>query len=180
MAPIPPTTKKSLGNVLITGGCGMLGGHIIDLLLSSYTCTISVVDLRTTNNRRPESTGVKYYDGDITDQDGLNKIFGIVKPDVVMHTASPNGNDNKSSRGLFYKVNVEGTKCVIEACHKADVKALVYTSSASVISNNIDDLINADERWPVLRGEAQSDYYSETKVLASPRPYSYAHTSHQS
>lgn len=173
MAPIPPSSKQSLGKVLITGGCGMLGSQIVDLLLSSYSCKISVVDLRTTNNRRPDSSGVAYYEGDITNQEGLNKIFATVKPDVVIHTASPNGNDNMASRGLFYKVNVEGTKCIIEACRKADVTALVYTSSASVQGNNVDDLINADERWPVPRGKAQSDYYSETKVhLFLSCPYS--------
>jgi sterol-4alpha-carboxylate 3-dehydrogenase (decarboxylating) len=164
MAPIPQSSKQSLGNVLITGGCGMLGRHIVDLLLLSYSAKIFVVDLRTTNNRAPDSAGVKYYDGDITNQAGLTKIFEEVKPDVVIHTASPNGNDNAALHSLFYKVNVEGTKCVIEACQKTNVKALVYTCSASVISNNVEDLINADERWPVPRGKAQADYYSETKV----------------
>jgi sterol-4alpha-carboxylate 3-dehydrogenase (decarboxylating) len=67
---------------------------------------------------------------------------------------------------MFKKVNVDGTKCVIEACQKTDVKALVYTSSASVISDNESDLINADERWPVITGKAQTEYYSQTKAEA--------------
>ena len=87
-----------------------------------------------------------------------------VKPDIVIHTASPNGNDNVSARPLFQRVNVEGTKAVIEVCRRANVKGLVYTSSASIISDNTTDLINADERWPVLRGKSQPDYYSQTKV----------------
>lgn len=164
MAPIPGQAKKSLGNVLITGGCGFLGHHIVNLLCDSYNCKIAVVDLRTTQNRRPESDGVQYFDCDITDTEELLKVFERVKPDVVIHTASPNGNDNKASYPLYYKVNVDGTKSIIEACRQADVKALVYTSSASIISDNESDLINADERWPVLRGKAQKDYYSATKV----------------
>ena len=163
MAPIPEK-QESLGKVLITGGCGFLGHHLVNLLCDSYSCEISVVDLRTNVNRRPESDGVQYFECDITNEEALLKIFEQVRPDVVIHTASPHGNDSKASHPLFYKVNVGGTKSVIEVCRKTNVKALVYTSSASVISDNVTELINADERWPVLRGKAQMDYYSETKV----------------
>jgi sterol-4alpha-carboxylate 3-dehydrogenase (decarboxylating) len=164
MAPIPPHSKKALGTVLITGGCGFLGHHIVKLLLDSYSCKIAVVDLRTLSNRPSGSESVKYFDCDVTNTPTLLKIFEEVKPDVVIHTASPNGNDNKASYPIYYKVNVDGTKAIIEACQQTNVKALVYTCSASIISDNQGDIINADERWPVLRGKAQPDYYSETKV----------------
>jgi sterol-4alpha-carboxylate 3-dehydrogenase (decarboxylating) len=45
----------------------------------------------------------------------------------------------------------------------------VYTSSASVISDTEADLINADERWPVIPAKNQLEYYSTTKVR--PIPY---------
>lgn len=154
--------KKELGNVLVIGGCGFLGHHIVNLLLESYTTKISVLDVRTTRNRRPDSDGVTYVDGDITSLDSLIPIFQKLKPAVVIHTASPTlvgGN-----RELFKKVNVDGTQCVIEACKKTGVKALVYTSSASVVSDNATDLVNADERWPVIPPKAQTEYYSQTKV----------------
>ncbi len=163
MAPIPSSkSKRPLGNVLVIGGCGFLGHHIVNLLLSSYTSKISVLDVRTTRNRRPDSDGVQYFDGDITSLSSILPIFEKVKPDVVVHTASPNLVG--ALKELYYKVNVEGTKCVIESCQKTNVKALVYTSSASVISNNATDLVNADERWPVIPPKAQTEYYSQTKV----------------
>jgi sterol-4alpha-carboxylate 3-dehydrogenase (decarboxylating) len=158
--------KQELGKVLVIGGCGFLGHNLVNQLCDSYSSQVSVIDLRTNSNRRTDSDGVKYYDCNITDEEALTKVFEEIRPDVVIHTASPHGNDNKASHPLFYKVNVGGTKNVIAACRKTDVKALVYTSSASVISNNRDDLINADERWPILRGKAQTDYYSETKAHA--------------
>ncbi|KAK1769781.1 C-3 sterol dehydrogenase [Phialemonium atrogriseum] len=156
-----------LGNVLVIGGCGFLGHHVVNLLLRSYSCSVSVVDLRCTRNRRPDSDGVKYFEADITDSARLQSIFEEVKPDVVIHTASPAAQgDDKVSHALFQKVNVDGTRAVIEACQETNVKALVYTSSASVISDNESDLINADERWPVIRGKDQTNYYSETKAEA--------------
>jgi sterol-4alpha-carboxylate 3-dehydrogenase (decarboxylating) len=150
---------------MVIGGCGFLGHHVVDLLLRSYTCSLSVVDLRCSKNRRPDSDGVRYIEADITDTDRLFSVFADVEPDVVIHTASPAVQaQDKVAHALFKKVNIDGTRAVVEACRKTGVKALVYTSSASVISDNRSDLINADERWPLIRGKQQTEYYSETKV----------------
>lgn len=158
--------KPDLGKVMVIGGCGFLGHHVVRLLLRDYTCSVSVIDLRCTRNRRPDSDGVAYFEADITDAPKVEAIFEKVRPDVVIHTASPpaQGNDIVS-HALFKKVNVDGTTVIVKACQKTGVKALVYTSSASVVSDNQNDLINADERWPVMRGKDQSEYYSETKVM---------------
>ncbi len=121
--------------------------------------------MRCTRNRRPEGDGVAYVEADISDGARLAAVLSEARPDVVIHTASPPAQSASGvSHALFKKVNVEGTRCVVEACRKAGVQALVYTSSASIISDNKSDLVNADERWPVIRGTAQTEYYSETKV----------------
>lgn len=166
MAPIP-SDKKPLGSVLVIGGCGFLGHHIVDLIHESYKASISVLDLHTTRNRRPDSDGVAYYNGDITTLSSILPVFEKAKPDVVIHTASPTLHGGLKE--MYKKVNVDGTRCVIEACQKSGVKVLVYTSSASVISDNASDLINADERWPVIPPAAQTEYYSQTKVCLSSR-----------
>src|SRR5438034_4035902 len=188
-----------LGSVLVVGGCGFLGSHIVDHLLNfpseasisekrnvnggdtvdsrfSYprlsgrypiyaSTKVSVLDLRTTNNRLP---GAEYYDADIMSVDALLEVFKAVKPDVVIHTVSPpmiEGN-----KELFYRVNVDGTRNLLEVAGglKGDwggtCKAFVYTSSASVVHDSHSDLINADERWPLIIGKLQREYYSETKV----------------
>ncbi|KAK6954420.1 hypothetical protein Daesc_004387 [Daldinia eschscholtzii] len=162
-----PTTKPSLGRVLVIGGCGFLGHHVVNLLLRDWNCTVSVVDLKCQRNRRPDSDGVQYVEADITDADGLVKVFGRLRPDVVIHTASPPAQGlGAVANDVFKKVNVDGTRAVIAACQQNGVKALVYTSSASVMSNNKDDLVNANEDYPVIRGKLQTEYYSETKAHA--------------
>jgi sterol-4alpha-carboxylate 3-dehydrogenase (decarboxylating) len=160
--------KTDLGRVLVIGGCGFLGHHVVNQLVDKYTASVSVIDLRCIRNRRPESDGVKYFDADITDSGRLQSIFEEIKPDVVIHTASPPAQASVSvTHELFRKVNVDGTQAVVGACKSTGVKALVFTSSASVMSDNVSDLINADERWPVIRGEKQTEYYSETKVCTT-------------
>ncbi|KAH6854467.1 3-beta hydroxysteroid dehydrogenase/isomerase family-domain-containing protein [Chaetomium sp. MPI-CAGE-AT-0009] len=160
--------RPSLGSVLVIGGCGFLGHHVVRVLLRDYDCSVSVIDLRCTRNRRPDSDGVAYHEADITDAAKIESIFSKIKPDVVIHTASPPAQSSEGvvSHALFKKVNVDGTAAVVKACQQTGVKALVFTSSASVISDNRSDLINADERWPMVRGSQQSEYYSETKAAA--------------
>ncbi|KAF3762388.1 hypothetical protein M406DRAFT_263398 [Cryphonectria parasitica EP155] len=160
--------KHGLGSVLVTGGCGFLGHHIVRVLLRDWdTTAVTVVDLRCERNRRPESDGVRYIEADITDAAKVAAVFKDVKPEAVIHTASPPSQGaSAASNELFRNVNIHGTQNIVDACQEAGVKALVYTSSASVASDNVSDLINADERWPVPRGKDQTEYYSETKAAA--------------
>lgn len=184
-----------LGNVLVVGGCGFLGWHIVDHLLNfpsetdpssalpkpkddarfeyptlgsrypAYKATVSVVDLRTTHNRLP---GATYYDGDITSVESMMKVFSAVKPDLVIHTATPSVLDG--NKKLLYKVNVEGTRTLLEVAGGehgdwgGKCKAFVYTSSSSVVHDTQSDLKNVNEEWPLVRGRLQMEYYSETKV----------------
>lgn len=162
----PP--KHSLGNVLVVGGCGFLGHHIVRQLDESYSCTLSVLDLRTTQHR---FANVSYHDGDITSATEVRSVLKATNPQIIIHTASPAaasvGTAKTPARSLFYKVNVEGTKTLIEeAANLGSVKAFIYTSSASVIHDSRSDLLNADERWPLLYSPIQKEYYSETKAIA--------------
>ncbi|KAK5987317.1 Sterol-4-alpha-carboxylate 3-dehydrogenase ERG26 [Cladobotryum mycophilum] len=157
--------RGDLGRVVIIGGNGFLGHHIVNQALSSWnTTSVTSIDLRCVRN---VNKAAEYHECDITDKQRLAELFQKIRPDVVIHTASPAiSGDFKVANELFRKVNVDGTQSVIEACQSAGVKALVYTSSASVISDNENNLFNADENWPTIRGAQQNEYYSETKAAA--------------
>jgi sterol-4alpha-carboxylate 3-dehydrogenase (decarboxylating) len=154
----------TLGHVVVTGGCGFLGHNIVKLILEQYPkSSVSALDVRTTN--RVDSAKVSYHTCDITDGLALNELFQKLKPDVVIHTAAiiP----DRTSNAVVYKVNVDGTRNLLEAAKNAEVKAFVYTSSSSVIIGNVDQVINADESWPLLVGNDQPEFYSRTKVCVS-------------
>lgn len=153
--------------MVVIGGNGALGYHIINQALESWTTSfVASIDLRCERNR---NEAAHYRECDITNVDALASTLEDLKPDVVIHTASPVASDHTVNKDLYYRVNVDGTRSVVEGCQKAGVKALVFTSSASVISDGAGgDLLNADERWPVMRGELQHEYYSETKVSKLP------------
>lgn len=156
---------KSLGSVLVIGGCGFLGHHIVSQLQESYSAQVSVFDIRTDRNRVPS---ISYYDGDLTSENDVTRVLQKVKPNVIIHTASPAFvADDGRTKSVYKKVNVDGTRNLIELAGKSGcVKAFVYTSSASVVHDSVSDLLNADERWPVLHPPQQREYYAETKALA--------------
>lgn len=157
---------KTLGSVLVIGGCGFLGHHIVSQLREeSYSAQVSVLDLRTDRNRVPS---VSYYDGDITSESDVARVLREVRPNVIIHTASPAFvADDGRNKPIYKKVNVDGTRNLIELAGKFGcIKAFVYTSSASVVHDTVSDLLNADERWPILHPPQQREYYAETKALA--------------
>lgn len=151
----------SLGKVLVIGGCGFLGSHIVSLIVKRHPQTqVSVLDLRTSSNRNL-SSNVSYHDSDITNYDAVYAIISKIKPDAIIHTASPTA---FLAHDIHYKVNVEGTKNLVKAAQETGVKVFVFTSSASVILDPTKELINADETWPLVTGDKQPEYYTTTKV----------------
>jgi sterol-4alpha-carboxylate 3-dehydrogenase (decarboxylating) len=166
-----PKAHKVSTSVLVIGGCGFLGHHIVSQLLEPQTAKVSILDLRTTNNRLPNAT---YYDADITSPSAVRDVLEKVKPQIIIHTASPatvsdgsSAAQKKNAKSMYQKVNVEGTQNLIDqAAVVGTVKAFIYTSSASVIHDTVSDLINASEAFPVLHPPTQRDYYASTKALA--------------
>ena len=150
-----------LGHVLVTGGSGFLGHHIVSLLASRKACTkLTVLDLKSPPN---PVANVDYQTGDLTDYTTLLPLFQKLKPDAVIHTASP---FHTAKKDILYKVNVDGTKTLVRVAQETGVKALVYTSSASVIHDTKSSLVNADETYPLCMGKLQPEYYTTTKATA--------------
>ena len=105
---------QSLGHVLVTGGSGFLGNHIVSLLSTRKACSkITVLDLK---EPATPVEGVAYESGDLTDYDAMLSLFQRVKADAVIHTASPH--HTIKSKDLMYKVNVDGTKNLVRAAQE--------------------------------------------------------------
>ncbi|KAJ3145280.1 hypothetical protein HK101_002514, partial [Irineochytrium annulatum] len=141
---------------LVIGGCGFLGRVIVSQLLARGESHVTIFDLRQTF----DDDRIRFVIGDITSKaDVLN---ACANQTIVIHTASP---PHGLGRDVFWRVNVDGTRNVIDACTApaSSVRKLVYTSSASVIYNG-QDLINADESVPYC--DVHMDAYNETKAKA--------------
>ncbi len=155
-------TPRSLGSVLVVGGCGFLGSRIVRQLLESHnTSSLAVVDIKTDRARLPN---VSYHDADISSQEDVKSCFRQLRPDVVFHTASPNPISPMSS---LEKINVGGTQNLLKVAQDIGcVKAFIYTSSSSVLHDSISDMVGADETSPVLYMPVQKSAYAHSKALA--------------
>lgn len=117
--------------VLVTGGAGFIGSHIVDLLVSQgYSVTI--VDNFSSGVPEYTNDNVNIYNVDII-SDELNQVFEICNPDYVIHTAAQISVATSQAEPYFdAHVNILGTVNVLEMCRKFNVRKLVYTSSAAV------------------------------------------------
>lgn len=154
--------SEELGSVLVVGGCGFLGHHIVRQLLQASDVTqVTVLDL-TTHLYRID--GAHYMSGSITSSEDVMCALNTAKPNVIFHTVSPQA---LGSNDQFTEVNVNGTRNLLECSQVCGfARAFVYTSSSSVVHDNYSDLAGATEDWPVLFAPQQPEHYSHTKALA--------------
>lgn len=154
-APTPPPSHHAL----VTGGGGFLGRHIVEQLLADGRYRVRVFDIRPA---APDAAhpDVEYVVGDLRKIDDVMTACHAI--DIVFHTATaaPTG-ANAYNRTLMHSVNVDGTNNVIQACKEKSVRALVYTSSASVVFEG-KDLIKVNEDTPYAA--APLDFYTATKI----------------
>jgi dihydroflavonol-4-reductase len=114
---------------LVTGASGFIGGRIVHALINRGEDVRILV--------RPNSDlqgifGLKYeiVYGDILDRDSLNKAVQGCKR--VYHAAALYKLWNKD-RQIIYRINIDGTRNVIEMCLKNKVERIIYTSSSATI-----------------------------------------------
>lgn len=153
--------------VLVTGGCGFLGTEIVSALLATKRYEITAIDIN------PPALGtttftqdVRYVRANVLDRDALQKVFDEAKPAMVVHTVGvyrlgTARYSMKNKEGEF-TVNVEGTRNVLEASKECGAKGLVYTSSVTVVLDELGkDFKNVDEEWPTGRAKTS---YGQSKV----------------
>lgn len=161
---MPPT------KILVTGGTGFLGSEIVKSLVEAKDFTITAVDINPPSLGTKSYPEVDYVRCDIMQPERLRTIFKRAQPTIVVHTVAVNllGSARYSMEGkdAVFAINVDGTRNVIEASKECGAKAFVYTSSVTVLVDELEkDFINADETWSTGRA---TTVYGQTKVSTSP------------
>ncbi|KAH7346866.1 C-3 sterol dehydrogenase/C-4 decarboxylase [Rhexocercosporidium sp. MPI-PUGE-AT-0058] len=157
-----PPNHPPLGTVLVTGGCGFLGSHIVRLLLLEPTCTsIHVLSRTPTSNLFPN---VKYHSCSISNAPLLSSLLQEIAPDVIIHASSPRYN---VSPKILYEANVTGTKHLLSIARDlGTVKAFVYASSDASMRPMADNEIMTEENVSVYAENEEGDAYQTTKGIA--------------
>ncbi len=154
-------------SILVTGGAGYIGSHTCVELLNAGK---DIVVIDNYYNSKPESlkrvrqiTGkdFKFYECDIRDRDGLRKVFGENKIDVVIHFAGLKAVGESCQIPLaYYENNVSGTVTLCEVMAEFDCKRMIFSSSATVYGGN--NIAPYDEDMPT---GAVTNPYGRTKYV---------------
>ena len=119
--------------VVVTGGCGSLGREIIRQLIATNRYAVHCLDLFIPPKDKRIAGVVSYIQTDIVNFSDVSRAFQGME--VVFHTASMMPMSILNTSEAMERVNVKGTKNVIQACQQCGIKRLIYTSSTTVILN---------------------------------------------
>lgn len=159
----PTQTSPPLDSVLVVGGCGFLGYHIVRCLLEDPQCpTVSVLSRNPNRNRLP---GVSYHACDISNFEAIHSLLVDLKPRVIIHAAAPSGHAVTGNASVYQDTNIKGTGNLLAcATRTPSTQALVYTSSSVVIVGSEHHF--ADESSHVLNASSKENEYAKTKAIA--------------
>jgi UDP-glucose 4-epimerase len=119
--------------VLVTGGAGFIGSHIVDALLDSHY-EVVVVDNLVTGHIKNIHPSVRFYQLDV--RGDLDDLFGKEKPDYVIHQAGQVSVSQSLIDPLYdCEENIIGTLNILQACVRHHVKKMVFASTAAIYGN---------------------------------------------
>jgi len=122
-----------MSTILITGGAGFIGSHLVEEMLGRGETVKVLDDLSTGRRQNIESfvDRVELIEGDLRREDTVRQA--VAGCDYVLHQAAlPSVPRSVEDPGLSHDVNVNGTLSLLIACREAGVKRIVMASSSSV------------------------------------------------
>ncbi len=168
-------------NILVTGGAGFIGSHVVDRLLTEANWRVTVIDdfndfyapsIKRENARNHLSnSNYRLIEGDIRNQAALARMFEETKFDVIVHLAARAGvRPSLAEPVLYAETNVTGTINLLELARAHGVKQFVFGSSSSVYGINAKVPFSEDDpiRQPISP-------YAATKAAGELLCHTYAH-----
>ena len=166
--------------ILLTGAAGFIGSHLAKRLLDrgcKVTGLDNLNDYYEVSLKEARLAGLNKYDNftfikaDISDKAAVDKIFGEVKPDIVVNLAAQAGvRYSIENPQAYIDSNVTGFFNILEACRANPVEHLVYASSSSVYGNSEKVPFSVDDRV-----DNPISLYAATKKTNELMAYTYSH-----
>ncbi|KAB1503151.1 NAD-dependent epimerase/dehydratase family protein [Corynebacterium sp. 320] len=119
-------------NVVVTGGAGFIGSHLVDALVEAGAC-VTVVDNLCHGRPANVNSAARLVEADIADID-FTDLFAEVKPDVVFHLAAQIDVRRSVADPIFdAELNILSTIRLADAARQTGVRRVVHTSSGGAI-----------------------------------------------
>ncbi|WP_249869131.1 UDP-glucose 4-epimerase GalE [Oceanobacillus saliphilus] len=145
-------------SVIVLGGAGYIGSHAVYQLIDQGE-NVVVVDNLTTGHRSAVHPEATFYEGDLRDIDFIRSIFKKEKIDAVIHFAANSLVGESMEKPLqYFDNNVYGTQVLLQAMIEADVKYIVFSSTAATYGEQ--ETVPITETMPTN----PTNTYGETKL----------------
>jgi len=144
-----------MNTILISGGAGFIGSHLVEQMLLNKKNKIVIMDnfnnfyepaLKERNIKELfiirekedlDDDFLKVYRGDIRDNNFVNEVFDNNRIDIVIHLAAVCGvRPSIENPEEYYNVNVNGSLNLLEACKNRKIQKFIFASSSSIYGNN--------------------------------------------
>ena len=129
-------------NILVTGGAGYIGSHTVIELINAGHSVVVVDNLvnasRVALQRVEQIVGrkVPFYENDIRDRRGMERVFAENSFDCVIHFAGLKAVGESVQKPLeYYDNNITGTLVLLDVMRRAGCKNIIFSSSATVYGN---------------------------------------------
>lgn len=134
--------------ILVTGGAGFIGSHVVDAFLAAGH-DVAVVDNLTTGAARWINPRARFHEIDLRST-GLARVFETERPEVVAHLAAQASvGRSVTDPALDASVNVGGGVALLECCRRYGVRRVIYSSSGGAGYGDT-DVIPTPESHPSL------------------------------
>ncbi|WP_435924553.1 UDP-glucose 4-epimerase GalE [Paenibacillus sp. DYY-L-2] len=144
--------------ILVTGGAGYIGSHTVAELLDQGKDVVVIDNLQ--SGHRGALLGGKLYEGDLRDKELLAKLFAENEIEAVIHFAANSlVGESMKDPVKYYDNNVYGTLCLLEAMNAANVRKIVFSSTAATYGE--------PEKVPIEETDITNptNVYGETKLM---------------
>jgi len=127
-------------NVLVTGGAGFIGSHVVDAYIAQGH-DVAVIDNLSTGYREFLNPRARFYHIDIADWEAVRSVFARERFDVVNHHAAQVDVRVSVADPLHdARTNITGLLTLLEACREFSVKKFIFISSGGVIYGEPEEL----------------------------------------
>jgi len=161
-----------MNNILVTGGAGYIGSHIVEELVKKKA-KIIIIDNLVTGYRKLINNKAIFVKGDIKNFKKLSKIFNKYKIDSIIHLAAYlNISEAERNKKKYYQNNVTGTLNLIKCCKSSNIKSIVFSSSCSIYGNAI-GAVNENRKANPIGYYARTKYEGEKIIIKYAKKYNY-------
>lgn len=135
--------------ILVTGGAGFIGSHIVDAYITEGH-QVSVFDDLSSGKKEYVNTEAEFYQGNITDYGRVTEVIARVRPDIINHHAAQMSVRRSVEDPVFdATVNVIGLLNLLESASTTSVKKIIFASSGGAVYGDAKNIPTPDDYMQV-------------------------------